>query len=147
MFVYIPPVDGMRNGSFIVHGKLTVEIHNPTRPSEIIATIVKTSSGEKEEMKGMTAGSHIKSAESDAFKKAASRLGVALDLYWQDADEDYLDEQVDKLEARVAQMREGGMEDEQIAASFSVEGMGRSAIARALGVSIRDVNRWCRNGA
>lgn len=78
---------GKQKASMLVHGKLTVRIREKKK---ILATIVKTSTGEKEEVKGMSWGSLLKSAESDAFKKAASRLGIALDLYWQDADEDYI---------------------------------------------------------
>ena len=76
--------------SIVVMGELTIRIRNPKDLTQVIATIAKTSTGEKEFVPGMTWGSMIKSAESDALKKAASRLGVALDLYWQDADEDYL---------------------------------------------------------
>ncbi len=77
-----------QNASVLVHGKLTVRIHD--KKGKLIATITKTSTGEKESVKNMSWGSLVKSAESDAFKKAASRLGIALDLYWQDADEDYI---------------------------------------------------------
>ena len=100
-YKYIPPTMGpdkynegkkvqWQPGSYIVTGKLTVRVVDPLDLSRVLATIVKTAAGEKEHMRGMTHGGHIKSASSDAFKKAASRLGVALDLYWQDADEDYL---------------------------------------------------------
>lgn len=100
-YKYIPPFMGpdKRNpgkevqwqpGSYLVAGKLTVRIVNPANPSIVLATIVKTATGEKEHMRGMTHGGHVKSAASDGLKKAASRLGVALDLYWQDADEDYM---------------------------------------------------------
>jgi hypothetical protein len=101
-FEIIPQVDGAvysylaaepeqsRPASIIVHGRLTIRLHyNPDDMSQI-TTITKTSTGEKEVIKGMSWGGMIKSAESDAFKKAASRLGVALDLYWADADEDYI---------------------------------------------------------
>lgn len=81
-----------RPGSVLVHGKLTVRIRDPHDVRQVIATITKSSTGEKEIIKGMTWGGLVKSAESDAFKKCASRLGVALDLYWQDTDEDYLSE-------------------------------------------------------
>lgn len=77
-----------QKASILVHGKLTVRIHD--KKGKTIATITKTSTGEKEEITSMSWGSLVKSAESDAFKKAASRLGIALDLYWQDADEDYI---------------------------------------------------------
>ena len=100
-YKYIAPVMGpdKRNpekevqwqpGSYIITGKLTVRITDPANPGHVLATITKTATGEKEHMRGMTHGGHIKSAGSDGFKKAASRLGVALDLYWQDADEDYM---------------------------------------------------------
>lgn len=100
-YKYIAPVMGpdKRNpgkevqwqpGSYIVTGKLTVRVVAPTDSSRLLATIIKAATGEKEHMRGMTHGGHIKSAASDALKKAASRMGVALDLYWQDADEDYM---------------------------------------------------------
>lgn len=100
-YKYIPPFMGpdKRNpgkevqwqpGAYLVNGKLTVRIVNPADPSIVLATIVKDATGEKEHMRGMTHGGHIKSAASDGLKKAASRMGVALDLYWQDADEDYM---------------------------------------------------------
>ena len=100
-YKYLPPLMGpdSRNpgqevqwqpGSYLVNGKLTVRVVNPNNPEQVLATIVKTATGEKEHMRGMTHGGHIKSAASDALKKAASRMGVALDLYWQDADEDYM---------------------------------------------------------
>ncbi len=77
-----------QKASVLVHGELTVRIHD--KKGKLIATITKTSTGEKEAITNMSWGSLVKSAESDAFKKAASRLGIALDLYWQDADEDYI---------------------------------------------------------
>ena len=100
-YKYIPPLMGpdKRNpgeeiqwqpGSYIVTGKLTVRVVDPHNPEHVLATIVKVATGEKEHMRGMTHGGHIKSAASDAFKKSSFRLGVALDLYWQDADEDYM---------------------------------------------------------
>lgn len=102
---YVPPKYGpdrdgkevlYHNGSYLVQVELTVRIMrlrepgNPDAGFELVAVITKTATGEKEELRGMTPGSHVKSAESDGFKKAATRFGVALDLYWQDADEDYL---------------------------------------------------------
>jgi len=100
-YKYIPPFMGPDNrnpgkevqwqpGSYLVNGKLTVRVVSPTDPSTVLATIIKTATGEKEHMRGMTHGGHIKSAGSDALKKASFRMGVALDLYWQDADEDYM---------------------------------------------------------
>lgn len=80
-----------RAESFIVVGRLIVRLHSPNDPSVILATITKTCTGEKECVPGMTWGAHIKSAEADALKKCAARLGVALDLYWADAEQDLLD--------------------------------------------------------
>lgn len=90
LFLYMEgKISGKKqNPSVLVHGKLTVRIHD--KKGKLIATIIKTSTGEKESIKNMSWGALLKSAESDAFKKAASRLGIALDLYWQDADEDYI---------------------------------------------------------
>lgn len=94
LFIELPaqPEQSRPNGSIIVQGKLTVRIHNPKKPTEIMETIVKMATGEKEILKGMTWGGMIKSAESDAFKKAATRLGIANDLYWQDTEGDYMPE-------------------------------------------------------
>lgn len=90
MFEFMEAQQGMKYGSVLVHGKLTVRIRHPEDPTQVIAEICKSATGEKEAIKGFTWGALVKSAESDAFKKAASRLGVALDLYWQDGDEDYM---------------------------------------------------------
>ncbi|MHA2164156.1 MAG: hypothetical protein ACXABF_17225, partial [Candidatus Thorarchaeota archaeon] len=99
-----------RKPSVVVHGKLTIRVRKPEDLTQVVASIVKTSTGEKEVIKGMTWGSLIKSAESDAFKKAASKLGVALDLYWQDADEDYIPAAREKPETktRVYEMKARG---------------------------------------
>lgn len=78
-----------QNASVLVNVRLTVRVRNPLDLSQVIATITKTATGEKEVIRGMSWGGMVKSAESDGFKKAASKLGVALDLYWQDADQDY----------------------------------------------------------
>jgi hypothetical protein len=150
-FVYLPPVerDGerMRPGSVLVHGKLTVHVHNPDNPAEVLATIIKTSTGEKEELKGMTWGGHLKSAESDALKKAASRVGIALDLYWADADEDYIEEQAEQARGGIDSLRLEGKSDAEIAKRLSDDGMGRSAIAKAMDVPIKDVVGWLKKDA
>ena len=157
LFVYLERVVGedykgdeleMRPASVIVHGKLTVRIRG--EDSSLIAEIVKTSTGEKECIRGMTHGGLIKSAESDAFKKAASRLGVALDLYWQDADEDYLffsgekDEQKQELVEWVEQLSANGVAQPEIARGLQEEfGLGYPDIAKAMGVAIPRVIAWC----
>lgn len=101
MFLELPPTMGpdrynegeecqWRPGSIIVHGRLTVRFSDPENPTTVLVTATKTATGEKEIIRGMTWGGLIKSAGSDAFKKACTRMGIALDLYWQDADEDYI---------------------------------------------------------
>lgn len=76
-----------RPGSIIVKGELTVRIRNPQDLSQVIATITREAFGEKEEINGMTWGAHVKSAASDALKKAATLIGIALDLYYAEPDE------------------------------------------------------------
>ena len=118
-----------RPASCIVHVKLTFRIRNPQDIRQVIATIVKTATGEREDAGGMTMGSLIKAAESDGLKKAASKLGVALDLYWADAETDYLTQVpppvplptiTDEQRAHVAQMRADGETRGAIAAYLNV---------------------------
>jgi len=105
-----------RNPSVLVHGKLTVRIIDPTDARVTLATIVKTATGEKEATRGMSWGGLVKSAESDALKKAASKLGVALDLYWQDADSDYIPSAPKTPEElHIIELRENGMSPIEIA--------------------------------
>jgi len=101
MFLVLPQIMGpdrynegkdcqWRPGSILVHGRLTIRLVNPKDLTCLLATITKTATGEKEIIRGMTWGGLVKSAESDALKKAATRLGIAIDLYWQDDDADYI---------------------------------------------------------
>lgn len=73
-------------GSMLVKGRLTCYIHDPNDISQTIAVIVKESTGEKEFVPGMTWGAMVKSAESDAFKRCATRLGIGNDLYFEEPD-------------------------------------------------------------
>lgn len=159
MFLHLPEVTvpnyddtktlKMRPASVIVHGKLTVRVRNPADLTQVVATITKTSSGEKEVIRGMTWGGLIKSAESDAFKKCASRLGIALDLYWQDADEDYLSDtdvtpaQNDDVQAaaHVDAMRTQGQSDATIVEKLKAEGKSYKVIAGAMGLKVGEVVR------
>jgi recombination DNA repair RAD52 pathway protein len=104
--------DMSRPASIIVHGKLTVRVHDP-ETKEVLATIIKSSTGEREVIKGMTWGGMIKSAESDAFKKAASRLGVALDLYWEDPTGEMIPESEEEIALRkiIQEAMDSGLSD------------------------------------
>ena len=153
MFVYMEEVKGtvkrkgadvevvMRPASILVHGRLTVRIRNPNNPMEVIATIVKTATGEKEVIRGMTWGGLVKSAESDAFKKAASKMGVALDLYWQDADTDYIPMSPEMIaeqeEMARAEQERNAKADEVI--KLHNDGLGNSEIAEKVQLSVIDV--------
>ena len=161
MFKYLEEVIGknykdedyqVRPASVIVHGRLTVRVRNPRDPSQVIAEITKSSTGEKEAIRGMTWGGLIKSAESDAFKKAASRLGVALDLYWQDMDEDYLSDFVGEIDPKREEMqgfvdggRLEGKSDSEIAKALreAYPDVGYPQIAKLLGVGVGEVSKWC----
>ena len=72
----------MRNIS--VYGELTVRIHSPKPPYEVLATIVKPGFGSQNWEATIEFGDALKGAKSDALKVAAHELGIALDLYWDD---------------------------------------------------------------
>ena len=67
-----------------IYGELTVRIHNPTKPAEIIATITKPGPGSALWHPANEWGDALKAAKSDGLKVAAHELGIALDLYWDD---------------------------------------------------------------
>lgn len=126
----IPEDAGMRPASIVVQSELTIRIRNPKDIMQVVATIVKQATGEKEVMKGMTWGSHIKAAEADGFKKCASKLGIALDLYYNDSEEDAVNgngaevaqQPLDALTVRAREMK--------------ASGSSLGAIAKELGESI-----------
>lgn len=110
--------------SVLVQGRLTVYVHDPNDMRQVIAVIAKDSTGEKEFVPGMTWGAMVKSAESDAFKRCAARLGIGSDLYWEEPD---VLEEPDELTVRARSMKANG------------ETLG--AIAAALGESVPAVAR------
>jgi hypothetical protein len=67
-----------------VYGELTVRIHNPQKPAEVIATITKPGPGSSVWFPANAWGDALKSAKSDGLKVAAHELGIGLDLYWDD---------------------------------------------------------------
>ncbi len=52
--------------------------------------VSKESSGAKDRVSGISLGDTIKAAETDALKKAASKFGIGLDVYWGQLDVDKL---------------------------------------------------------
>lgn len=118
-----------RSASIVVIGKLTVYVHDPDDRSKVLAVIEKTSTGEKEVIKGMSWGGMLKSAESDALKKAASRLGIGLDLYWQDVDDDY-DAGAAPVDPRVAQAK-----------ALLSSGKNVMSIAREMSITMQEASR------
>lgn len=66
------------------YGELVIRIHNPNKPSEVIATVTKPGPGSSVWYPENELGDAIKSAASDGLKVAASKLGIGLDLYWDD---------------------------------------------------------------
>lgn len=115
--------------SVLVTGRLTVYVHNPNDTSKVIAVISKDSTGEKEFVPGMTWGAMVKSAESDAFKRCASRLGIGNDLYY---------EEPDVLESDAQESDESKALTERVKA-MRREGIAPPVIARELNVSVPDV--------
>jgi len=142
----------LRPASVLVHGKLTVRVRDPGDPTRVIAPISKSAIGEKEAIRGMTWGGLVKSAASDALKKASSLLGVALDLYWQDMDEDYLVDFVGEVDVRGKEMRgfvEGAvtLEDDEVARELQKRfSASYPEIAKLLGVTVPEVIEWCNEG-
>lgn len=65
-----------------VYGELTVRIRNPQ--GQVVATITKAGPGSQPWEDKTEFGDAIKGATSDALKVAAMRLGIGLDLYWDD---------------------------------------------------------------
>ncbi len=68
----------------IIRGRLTI------KDFKTGFSIGKTRTGTKERMAGISLGDTIKAAETDSLKKCASHLGIGLDVYWQQLDEDKL---------------------------------------------------------
>lgn len=131
-YTYHPPISSTykgktveRPGSIIVKGELTVRIRNPKDLSQVVATITREAFGEKEEVNGMSWGAHIKSAASDALKKAATLIGIALDLYYAEPDEVVPSVAVALTVEQVAQ-----------AQALKAEGKRAPAIARELNIDV-----------
>ena len=78
-----------------VMGKLTVRVRD--NKGKHTTTIVKSGVGSQIWNEANEYGDAVKGASSDALKVAASKLGIALDLYWNDAAE--LDEFAKKQDA------------------------------------------------
>jgi len=68
----------------VVRGKLTIKDHKNGY------AISKTQYGTKERNAGVPLGDTLKAAATDCLKKCASLFGIALDVYWQQLDEDKL---------------------------------------------------------
>lgn len=68
----------------VVRGKLTIKDHKNGYE------ISKTQYGTKERNAGVPLGDTLKAAATDCLKKCASLFGIALDVYWQQLDEDKL---------------------------------------------------------
>lgn len=86
-----PGVDTNRpRDEIVVCVELVVKIHDPEDKRTVIATIRKTDFGRAEVLKGQLIGDAMRSAVSTGMKRAAARLGVALDLYWKDSGEEYI---------------------------------------------------------
>jgi len=68
----------------IVKGKLTI------KDLKSGYQVSKTQYGMHEKQPNITLGANLKSAATDCLKKCASMFGIALDLYWQQIDEEGL---------------------------------------------------------
>lgn len=70
----------------VVTGQLVIRIHKPGSPV-VVATITKSGFGSQQWLPSMELGDALKGARSDLLKTCAYLLGIALDLYWDDAAE------------------------------------------------------------
>lgn len=68
-----------------VCGRLVVRVHN--KAGSVVTQITKSGFGSQIWNSGMELGDALKAAKSDLLKVCAAQLGVALDLYWSDLDE------------------------------------------------------------
>ncbi len=71
------------NHSVTVCCKLTIRVRDP-KTMEVVTTITKTEFGSAWWYPENEFGDALKSAESDALKRCGLRLGIALDLYYND---------------------------------------------------------------
>lgn len=117
-------------GSIIVQGELTVRIRNPANLNEVVATITRQGFGEKEEINGFTWGALIKSAASDALKKTATLIGIALDLYYAEPDEIVPDTPLSAKQVQEVKRLQG--EGKDIAEIATATGLSRGQLLEIL---------------
>lgn len=92
-----------------VYGELTVRIHNPKNPKEVIATVTKPGPGSAVWFPENEFGDALKAAKSDGLKVAAHELGIALDLYYDD--QAAIEEYEQKKEAERKREEEAALEE------------------------------------
>lgn len=123
-----------------VIGKLTVRIHNPSAIKEVLTTITKTGTGSSLWNEGVEFGDALKSADSDALKRAGLGLGIALDLYYSE------DTAVSKFNENEQRKKEEQEELERVkpetidkAKELIASGKGAKKVAAELGLKVSDL--------
>lgn len=125
-----------------VIGELTVRIRNPENIKEILTTITKTGTGSSLWNEGVEFGDALKSADSDALKRAGLGLGIALDLY-------YSEDTAVAKHAEIEQRRKAEQEEvERVtpekleqAKLMLAEGETPKTVAEALGLKVSDLSK------
>ena len=110
-----------------VCGELTVRIRDPQDVTRVLSTIVKQDFGSLALRDGMEFGDALKGATSDALKRCGLGLGIALDLYYSDADS----AAAYALSQRIQKVRD-----------LSEQGQTPVEIASAVGVDVSQVKAW-----
>lgn len=121
-----------------VIGKLTVRIHDPKDIKQVLTTITKTGTGSSLWNEGVEFGDALKSADSDALKRAGLGLGIALDLYY---NEDTAIAKHREIEEQRRAEQQPTPEQIEIAKSMIASGNTNiKEISKASGLSIAEVD-------
>lgn len=133
---------GKTKNYLTVIGELTVRIRNPANIKEVLTTITKTGAGSSLWNEGVEFGDALKSADSDALKRAGLGLGIALDLYYSE------DTAVAKHAENEQRKKEQQEEEERVtpekleqAKAMLAEDKSPKEVAEALGLKVSDLSR------
>ena len=122
-----------------VLGELTVRVHNPVEPTDIIASIVKQEFGSQIWRSEMEFGDALKGASSDALKRCGVSMGIALDLYYNDDAAKLAWELAEKERFEAEQKLQRLAEMQMRVRELSNTGKTPREVAEQLGISVAEV--------
>lgn len=96
------PTGTMQQRHIAVSGYIEARVHNAS--GKVTGTIKKSGFGSQIWLPGQELGDAIKGAESDLIKVCAQRIGIALDLYWDEDSEQQSFAEKQKASAQEAQI-------------------------------------------